>query len=237
MEQHSIDVVLTDNNMPQSMQSDRVTPSAIVTHCEDAESKERMVIPHQEIYRWLTFALILLVPLNGCDTSRQGSQSLSDNSGLMDLWSTYTHCYGSADIDAIREDAQQLTQAASTFDSAEELSSSEIDKPVPSRPTSRLSVDPAAMAVACTLHAGQAAQAMGRLDIAREMFHMVVIHYPQPRYQFYTDQARQGLEHLDAASRVVFTRPHHVRTYQHCDSLATSLAFRRSLGSTLILTF
>lgn len=176
-----------------------------------------MVMLRQESCWWLTCALILLVPLNGCDTSRQGSQSLSDNSSLMALWSTYTHCYGSADIDAIREDAQQLTQAANTFDSAEELSSSEIDKSVRSRPTSRLSVDPAAMAVACTLHAGQTAQAMGRLDIAREMFHMVVIHYPQPRYQYYTDQARQGLEHLNAASRVFFTRPHHVRTYQYRD--------------------
>jgi len=155
----------------------------------------------QETCWWLIFALILLMPLNGCDTSRQSSQSLSDSSGLLDLWSKYTHCYRSSDINAIREDARQLTQAASTFDSAEEeLSSSEIDKPVPSRPTSRLSVDPSAMAVACTLHAGQAAQAMGRLDIAREMFHMVVIHYPQPRYQYYTDQARIGLEHLNAAS-------------------------------------
>jgi hypothetical protein len=180
--------------------SDRMTTPAMVTHSEGVESKECMVMLRQEICWWLIFALILLMPLNGCDTSRQGSQSLSDSSGLMDLWSKYTHCYGSADIDAIREDAQQLTQAASTFDSAEESSSSEIDKPVPSRPTSRLSVDPAAMAVACTLHAGQAAQAMGRLDIAREMFYMVVIHYPQPRYRYYTDQARLGLEHLNAAS-------------------------------------
>ena len=180
--------------------SDRVTTPALVTHSEDVESKERTVMLRQEICWWLTFALILVMPLNGCDTSRQGSQSLSDNSGLMDLLSMYTHCHGSADIDAIREDAQQLTLAASMFDSTAELSSSEIDKPLPSRPISRLSVDPAAMAVACTLHAGQAAQAMGRLDIAREMFHMVVIHYPQPRYQYYTDQARLGLEHINAAS-------------------------------------
>jgi hypothetical protein len=193
--------------------SDQVTTSSIVTTSENAESKERMVKLRQEICWRLTFGLILLVPLNGCDTSRQGSQSLSDSSGLMDLWSTYTHCYGSADIDAIREDAQQLTQAASTFDSAEALSSSEIDKPVPSRPTSRMSVDPAAMAAACTLHAGQAAQAMGRLNVARDMFQMIILCFPRSRYQYYRDHALQGLDQMDAASRSTLNHKpshHHV---------------------------
>ena len=148
----------------------------------------------------LTFVLILMVPLSGCAMSKEGSRSQSDSSPLMDLWSTYSHCYGSADIDAIREDAQHLSQAANTFDSAAESSSPERDEPVPSRPTNRLSVDPAAMAVSCTLRAGQAAQAMGRLNVARDMFQMVVLCFPPSRYQYYRDHALQGLEQLDAAS-------------------------------------
>jgi hypothetical protein len=37
------------------------------------------------------------------------------------------------------------------------------------------------------------------------MFHMIVINFPQPRYQYYTAQARLGLEHLDAASHAAFS--------------------------------
>jgi len=177
-----------------------ITPT-IVTDSEDAESKESMVMLLRKMCGGLMFVLILMAPLNGCIMSKEGSPSQSDSSLLMDLWSTYSHCYGSADIDAIREDAQHLSQAANTFDSAEESSSPERDEPVPSTPTSRLSVDPAAMAVSCTLHAGQAAQAMGRLNVARDMFQMVVLCFPPSRYQYYRDHALQGLEQLDAASR------------------------------------
>jgi len=184
----------------QSMHERASYCSAIVTDSEDAESKERMAMLLREICGGLTFVLILLVPLSGCAMSKEGSRSQSDSSPLMDLWSTYSHCYGSADIDAIREDAQHLSQAANTFDSAAESSSPERDEPVPSRPTNRLSVDPAAMAVSCTLRAGQAAQAMGRLNVARDMFQMVVLCFPPSRYQYYRDHALQGLEQLDAAS-------------------------------------
>ena len=70
---------------------------------------------------WLTLVLTLLMPLSGCDTSRQSSRSsLSDNGRFMDLWSTYTHCYRSEDLDAMRTDAQRLSRAVNTIDSAED---------------------------------------------------------------------------------------------------------------------
>ena len=156
----------------------------------------------REIGWRLTCVLILLVPLTGCDTNRQAAQSLSDSGGLMDLWSTYTHCHRSTDLDAIREDARQLNHVAQTFDSAgEDSRSAEHGETFLSGSASRLSVDPAAMAASCTLHAGQAAQELGRMTVAREMFQMVVLRFPQPRYQYYTDQALLGLEHLDTTSR------------------------------------
>jgi hypothetical protein len=161
----------------------------------------------QENCWWLTLVVILLMPLSGCEIDRQSSQSLryDDNGRFMDLWSTYTHCYRSEDPDAMRADAQQLTRAAETIDSVEDPITPESNEAVPPGPTSRLSVDPAEMAASCALHAGQFAEEKGHLDIAREMFQMVVINYPQPRYQYYTDQARLGLEHLKAMSRAVFT--------------------------------
>jgi hypothetical protein len=150
---------------------------------------------------WLMLVLTLLMPLSGCDISRQSSRSsLSDNGSFMDLWNTYTHCYRSEDLDAMRIDAQRLSQALDTIDSAEGPIPAESNEPVPLGPSVRLSADPAAMAAACALHAGQAAQEMGRPHVAREMFHMVITNFPQPRYRYYVAQARLGLEHLDAAS-------------------------------------
>ena len=119
----------------------------------------------------------------------------------MNLWSTYTHCYRSADLEAMRDDVQQLSRAVITIDSSEDSSPTESNAPALSEPTTRLSVDPTAMAASCTLHAGQAAEKIGNLNVAREMFQLVVLRFPQSRYQYYTDQALLGLEHVDAASR------------------------------------
>jgi len=62
------------------------------------------------------------------------------------------------------------------------------------------------MAVACTLHAGQAAQSMGRLNVARDMFQLIILCFPRSRYQYYRDHALQGLEELDAPSRTTLSQ-------------------------------
>ena len=149
---------------------------------------------------WLTLVMTLLMPLGGCDTNSQSSRSsLFDNGRFMDLWSTYTHCFRSEDLDAMRADAQRLSRAVNTIYSVEDPILPDNNEPAPLGPTSRLSADPAAMAAACALRAGQAAREMGRLNVAREMFRRVVTNFPQPRYQYYVAQARLGLEQLDAA--------------------------------------
>jgi len=152
--------------------------------------------------RWgLTLVLTLLLPLGGCDTSGQSSRaSLSDSSRFMDLWNTYTHCLRSEDLDAMRADAHRLGLAVNTTDSAEDPIDPENIEPVPLGPPIRLSADPAAMAASCALRTGQAAREMGRLNVAREMFHNVVANFQQPRYQYYVAHARLGLQQLDAAS-------------------------------------
>src|SRR5580765_8555149 len=123
----------------------------------------------REICWGLTFVLIILITFSGCDKSKQSLQSLSDRGSVMDLWRTYTHCHRSADLDEMRDDAQQLIQAANMYDSAEDSSLPERDEPAPSGPTTRFSVDPGAMAASCTLHTGQAAQRMGHPNVARDV--------------------------------------------------------------------
>ena len=105
----------------------------------------------------------------------------------------------------MRGDAQQLGLAVYATDSAEDPIGPESSEPVQMGPTARLSVDPAEMAAACALHAGQAAQEMGRPYVARDMFHMIITNFPQPRYRAYVAQARLGLEHLDAASHAALS--------------------------------
>lgn len=105
----------------------------------------------------------------------------------------------------MRDDAQRLSHAANTIDSAADPIGPESSEPVQMEPTVRLSVDPAELAAACALHAGQAAQEMGRPYVAREMFRMIITNFPQPRYRAYVAQARLGLEHLDAASHAALS--------------------------------
>lgn len=152
---------------------------------------------------WLILVPTLLISLSGCDANRSFSESsLIDNSRLMEMWGTYTHCYRSEDLDAMRADAQHLSRSVHSNDevSSDDPRSPESDYPIDVEPTRRLSVDPAAMAAACALHTGQAAQATGRHDVAREMFQTVMTSFPQARYRYYVTQARLGLKRLDAAS-------------------------------------
>jgi hypothetical protein len=156
--------------------------------------------------RWFILALILPMAISGCDTGRQSlKSSLSENGRFMDMWGIYTHCSQSDDLDAMRVDAQRLNHAVEVMDPAADPLPPESEEPVPTGPSGRLSVDPAEMAAACALRAGQVAHGMGRLYLAREMFQMIVTNYPQPRYRYYAAQARQGLERLDSVSRSTFT--------------------------------
>lgn len=140
---------------------------------------------------WLMFVLLLPMTITGCGTSRSSSQPLlTDNPRFMDMLTLYTHCTETEDRESMRVDAHVLSRAVDVLDSA-------ADPRIGS--SVRLSADPAAMAAACALRAGQAAQEEGDLSSAREMYQMIVTHFPQPRYAYYTDQARAGLEQLNAA--------------------------------------
>jgi hypothetical protein len=170
----------------------------------------------QENRRLLILVLTLLISLSGCDTNRQSSRSsLFDNDRFMDLWNTYTRCSQDEDPDAMRADAQRLSREANTIDSDAAYILLERHEPFHAGRTVRLSIDLAAMAAACAIHAGQVAEEMGRLYVAREMFSMVVLHLSQPRYHYYTAQARLGLKRLDVVRHVCRKLPHLVMRCQH----------------------
>jgi hypothetical protein len=158
--------------------------------------------PMRHVNRWsLLLVLILPMAISGCGTSRGASPPLlADNARFMDMWGIYTHCSHSEDLEAMRVDAQQLSLAVDVMDPAADPIPSEREELAPVESSVRLSADPAAMAAACALRAGQVAQERGRRSFAREMFQMIVTKFPQPRYRYYVSQAREGLESLDAAT-------------------------------------
>jgi hypothetical protein len=140
----------------------------------------------------LIFVLMLPMAISACGGHPRSSSQplLTDNVRFMDMWTLYTHCAETDDLESMRVDAQVLSRSVDVLDAAADPRLG---------PSVRLSADPAAMAASCALHAGQVAHESGQLSVAREMFELIVSHFPQARYGYYTDQARAGLEQLNAS--------------------------------------
>ncbi len=117
----------------------------------------------------------------------------------MSLWSTYSHCQATSDIDPLREDALTLANAANRS-----LTQEAFVLPLPGRlekfvatPAARFAVDVKAMAAACSLRAGFAAVEAGKIDVAKDLLRTVLSYQPQSEYVYYTLQAKALLSELE----------------------------------------
>ena len=124
-----------------------------------------------------------------------------DNGSFMSLWSSYSHCQATTDVDQLIEDAMTLTHAANRS-----LTQEGFVLPLPgqlekfvSTPTARFAVDVKAMAAACSLRAGSAALEAGKLDVAKELLQTVLSYQPQSEYAYYTLQAKTLLSELETS--------------------------------------
>lgn len=137
----------------------------------------------------------VLVVLGGCQTTQPAGKSTAlEHMSFMRLWTTYSECRASTDLDAMRAAVRQLSQAVATPTSGGDfvLPLPEPIERLVSKPPTRLAVDPKAMAAACTLYTGHAALEVGRNDVAAEMFRSVIDDHPQAEYAYYVKQARLG---------------------------------------------
>ena len=149
-----------------------------------------------------TLRLILmsiLVSVAGFQTGQPVQAAAIDNGSFMGLWSTYSHCQATTDIDQLRENALTLTNAAKRS-----LSQEAFVLPLPgtlekfvSTPAARFSVDVKAMAAACSLRAGSAAVEAGQLDVAKDLLQTILSYQPQSEYAYYTLQAKALLSELE----------------------------------------
>ena len=141
----------------------------------------------------------ILVSVAGFQTGQPVQAAAIDNGSFMSLWSTYSHCQATTDIDQLRENALTLTNAANRS-----LTEETFVLPLPgklekfvSAPAARYAVDVKAMAAACSLRAGSAALEAGKLDVAKDLLQTVLSYQPQSEYAYYALQAKALLSELE----------------------------------------
>lgn len=140
----------------------------------------------------------ILVSMAGFQTGQPVQAAAIDNGSFMSLWSTYSHCQATTDIDQLSEDALTLTNAANRSRTQESFV-----LPLPgkleqfvSTPAARFAVDVNAMAAACSLRAGSAAVEAGKVDLAKDLLQTVMSYQPQSEYAYYALQAKALLSEL-----------------------------------------
>ncbi len=143
--------------------------------------------------------MTILVSVAGFQTGQPVQAAAIDNGSFMSLWSTYSRCQATTDIDQLREDALTLTDVANRS-----LTQESFVLPLPgklekyvSTPAARFSVDVKAMAAACSLRAGSAAVEAGKLDVAKDLLQSVLSYQPQSEYAYYTLLAKALLSKLE----------------------------------------
>jgi hypothetical protein len=141
----------------------------------------------------------ILISVAGLQAGQPVQAAAIDNGSFMSLWSSYSHCQATTDIDQLREDALTLTNAANRL-----LSQESFVLPLPgkleqfvSTPAARFAVDVKAMAAACSLRAGFAAVEAKKLDIAKDLLQTILSYQPQSEYAYYALQAKALLSELE----------------------------------------
>jgi len=141
----------------------------------------------------------ILVSVAGFQTGQPVQAAAIDNGSFMSLWSTYSHCQATTDIDQLREDALTLTNAANRSRTQESFV-----LPLPgkleqfvSTPAARFAVDVNAMAAACSLRAGSTAVEAGKVDLAKDLLQTILSYQPQSEYAYYALQAKALLSELE----------------------------------------
>jgi len=141
----------------------------------------------------------ILVSVAGFQTGQPVQAGAIDNGSFMSLWSTYSHCQATTEIDQLREDALTLTNVANRS-----LTQEGFVLPLPgqlekfvSTPAARFAVDVKAMAAACSLRAGSAAVEAGKLNIAKDLLQPILSYQPQSEYAYYALQAKALLSELE----------------------------------------
>lgn len=95
----------------------------------------------------------------GCQSGPSSAPaSVTDSASFDRLWTAYTRCVGSSDLDTARSEADLLHRAAYRDQDSRTFLPSTLDRYV-ERPPIRLAADPRELATACRSHADRIEQA------------------------------------------------------------------------------
>ncbi len=141
----------------------------------------------------------ILVSVAGLLAGQPVQAATIDNGSFMSLWTTYSQCQATTDLNQLREAASTLTNAANRS-----LTQESFVLPLPgkleqfvSAPAARFAVDVKAMAAACSLRAGSAAVVAGKIDVAKDLLKTILNYQPQSEYAYYALQAKALLSELE----------------------------------------
>ena len=111
---------------------------------------------------------------------------------FMELWQVYTHCQTSEDPEDVVIDAMRLARAAATTPPEPSTLLWPIAQMVEPPPV-RLSVDPTAMAAACSLRAARTAMEREWYDLAITLYRSIISTTPDAPSTYYVKRAQVGL--------------------------------------------
>jgi hypothetical protein len=149
----------------------------------------------------ILLAGILFFVLEGCQAFQPkapGELAMLDQD-FVDIWDTYNHCMANSDIQEMTADLHILSSAPKPI--------SLDDSPIPvprfikklsATRSSRLAVDPRAMAVSCSIHLAEVAQHSADWNTALHTFQSIIQNYPEPRYAFYVEKANSAIEEFSS---------------------------------------
>ena len=137
----------------------------------------------------------------GCQSlqPKKSGELALENHAFISLWNTYNYCLSGSNTQEMKKSLHILHSAPKP------LSLDDSPIPVPkfiknlsSTRSSRLAVDPRAMAASCSLHLAEVAHQTADWDTALLTFQFIVENYPEPQYSFYALKATRALEEFSS---------------------------------------
>ena len=142
--------------------------------------------------------LLLLMGCQSFQPSAPGELALKEGD-FLGLWDAYNFCMVGRNINEIQSNLTELRSAPKP------ISLNESPIPVPafikqitSSRSSRLAVDPRAMAASCSIHLAEVAQQTRNLEVAYRTLESMATDFPEPQYAYYVAKAQTTLEQLNS---------------------------------------
>lgn len=144
---------------------------------------------------------LLALTLMGCQgfQPKFPGELAMDAQDFLGIWDAYNLCMAGSDIREMQVNLQVLESAPKPIS----LDDSPIPMPafikkLTSARSSRLAVDPRAMAASCSIHLAEVAQHSADWATAFHTFQSILNNYPEPQYSFYVIQAHQAIDQFSS---------------------------------------